>query len=217
MLLSSAERLGIDGCTLFLSQEETLGKRSGSIVQYSYSPMPGVRTRRKSQALMIMIFDPIYTRTRTRNPNTTHRHASCSIPFPQPPIHALITHPPCPLSQTDTKSTISIYQNLSKPPQSATPSKTPPPEPPNRNRHPTPRPQAHEKTHSPHSIRTDLLPATRKPKRLLAHRRAGVRRIDHIPGPLEDADVHDARGAVAARGPEQQVAGQGVGAGQVVA
>lgn len=44
-----------------------------------------------------------------------------------------------------------------------------------------------------------------------------MRRVDHVPGALEDADVHDARGAVAARGPEQQVAGPGVGAGQVVA
>ena len=44
-----------------------------------------------------------------------------------------------------------------------------------------------------------------------------MRRIDHIPGPLENADVPDAVGAVAASRPEQHVAGLGLGAGEVAA
>lgn len=44
-----------------------------------------------------------------------------------------------------------------------------------------------------------------------------MRRIDHIARPLENPDVSDAVGAVAACGPEQHVAGLGVGAGEVAA
>lgn len=44
-----------------------------------------------------------------------------------------------------------------------------------------------------------------------------MRGVDHVARSVEDADVPDLVGAVAVGGPEQHVAGLGVGAGDVAA
>lgn len=69
----------------------------------------------------------------------------------------------------------------------------------------------------PNSIRTYTLPPARGPNTLFAYGGARVGRIDHPAGPHEDADVGDIVGAIATRGPEDHVAGLGLGAGEVLA
>lgn len=74
-----------------------------------------------------------------------------------------------------------------------------------------------KKTNIPNRIRTNTFPPARSPNALFAHGGARMGRIHHPPCPHEDAHVRDLVGAIAVRGPEDHVAGFGLGAREVLA